>query len=263
MRANRIRALLRSGEPTIGTRLYLVDPIVVETVGHAGAFHYVEFLAEFAPFDLRALEEFCRAAELHSLGTMIKVDFANNRFVAQRSVGAGFEGVLFADARSAGDVRDFIDMLTPDTPDGGGLYGAAGRRNALPLYSGSPEYVAAITDIVKVVMIEKKSAVARLDEILAVSGIDLVQWGPADYAMNVGKPGQQGDPSIGAVERHVIETCHAAGIPCRAEIASVDDARRYADLGVRHFSLGYDLRTLYTALKDGGEKLREVISDAT
>jgi 2-keto-3-deoxy-L-rhamnonate aldolase RhmA len=264
MRRNSIRERLRAGEPTISTRLQLSDPIVVEIVGHSGAFDYVEFLAEYSSFGLRTLEEFCRAAELHRLGTMVKVDFANCRYVAQRSVGAGFESVLFTDARSAQDVREFMNILAPDTPDSGGVFGVAARRHALPEYGGTPEYVTALTDVVRAIMIEKGSAVANLDEILAVPGIDLVQWGPADYAMSIGKHGQgRRNPEVRAVERHVIETCHAAGIPCRAEIATVDEAKHYEQLGVRHFSLGNDLRTLYRAFKDGGEQLRACLSAAT
>jgi hypothetical protein len=49
-------------------------PGLVETIGHTSAFDYVEFLAEYAPFDLYALDDFCRAAELYDMGTMIKVD---------------------------------------------------------------------------------------------------------------------------------------------------------------------------------------------
>ena len=101
MRPNRLRELFESNATTIGTHLFLCDPIVVEMIGHTGVFDYVEFLAEYSAYDLRGLEDFCRAAELSKLGSMIKVDFENHAFVAQRAVGAGFESVLFADARSA------------------------------------------------------------------------------------------------------------------------------------------------------------------
>ena len=52
-------------------------------------FDYIEFVAEYAPFDLYALENVCRAAELHGLSTMIKIDQEPRRFLAQRAVGAG------------------------------------------------------------------------------------------------------------------------------------------------------------------------------
>ena len=263
MRANTIRRLLDSGQPTLGTHLFLDDPAVVETVGRAGTFDYVEFLAEYSAFDLRSLENFCRAAELHDLGSMIKIDFEGRTFAAQRSVGAGFESVLFADARSADDVRSFVRALKPDTPDHGGLFGVGARRHALPMYGGTPPYVEALDDIVIAVMIEKAPAVEQLDEIVEIPGIDLVQWGPSDYSMSIGRPGDEKHPSVLETEKRVIARCHEAGIPCRAEINSVEDAKFYLDLGVRHFSLGYDLFTLHEALKDGGERLRSAVGDAS
>jgi hypothetical protein len=45
----------------------------------------------------------------------------------------------------------------------------------------------------------------------------------------------------------------------RAEIMSVEEAKYYLDLGVRHFSLGVDIFTLHDVLKDGGERLRTTI----
>ena len=260
MRKNSLRALLKAGSPTIGTQLFLCDPTVVEIVGHTRAFDYVEFLGEYAAYDLRGLEEFCRAAELHDLGTMIKVDFEARVFVAQRSVGAGFEAVLFTDSRSAADVSSCVRALKPDTPDHNGLFGVGSRRHARPTYGGDQAYVDALADVVVAVMIEKAPAVEALDEILEVPGIDLVQWGPSDYAMSVGLAGQLTHSRIRETERHVIETCHAAGVPCRAEIATVEEAKYYADLGVRHFSFGSDLWILRDTLKDVGERLRAALS---
>lgn len=262
MRTNSIRNLLNEGRPTIGTHLFLCDPTAVEIVGHTEAFDYVEFLAEYSAFDLQRLEEFCRAAELHGLGTMIKVDFESHTFFAQRSVGAGFESVLFADARGANDVQSFVRSLKPDTPDHQGLFGVGARRHALPMYGGTPPYVKALDDVVIAVMIEKEKAVTDLEAILEVSNVDLVQWGPSDYSMSIGRPGDEQHSSVLEAERRVIAACHEAGVPCRAEIGSVDDAKRYADLGVRHFSLGYDLFILHDVLKDGGERLRVAVEEA-
>lgn len=262
MKPNTIRALLDSGEPTVATRIMIGDPLVVEVVGKTGMFDYVEFLAEYAAYDLRSLEEFCRAAELSSLGSMIKVDWENRSFVAQRAVGAGFDSVLFADSRSAEDARNCVSCLQPDTPEHGGTFGAAARRHALPGYGGTPRYVEALDEVVVALMIEKASAVESLDEILAVGGIDMIQWGPSDYAMSIGRAGEQDSKVVRDAERRVLSACLDAGIPARAEIRSPEEAGYYLDLGVRHFNLGIDLFTLHDVLKQGGEQLREIVGAA-
>ena len=262
MRPNKLRSLLDAGQPTIGTRIHSTWPSIVEAIGHTHLFDYVEFLAEYAPFDLYALDNFCRAVELFDMSAMIKVDQEPRRFLAQLAIGAGFQSVLFADCRSVEDARECVRIVRPETPEDGGYYGAATRRFAYMKYGGGPDYVQALRDVVVVLMIEKKPAVDQLEEILSLGGIDMIQWGPSDYSMSIGRPGARGEPEVKAVERQVIETALRMGVPPRAEIGNVDQARYYLDLGVRHFNLSTDLSILYQWLSQNGESLRKVISDA-
>jgi 2-keto-3-deoxy-L-rhamnonate aldolase RhmA len=261
VRPNKLRSLLDAGQPTIGTRVQSTWPSIIEVIGHTGAFDYVEFLAEYAPFDLYALDNFCRAAELFDMTAMIKLDQEPRQFLAQRAIGAGFQSVLFTDCRTVEDARACVRIVRPETPEDGGIYGVAMRRFAFMGYGGGPEYVQALRDVVLVLMIEKKPAVDHLEEILSVDGIDMVQWGPADYSLSIGRPGERGSPEVRAVERRVIETALRMGVPPRAEIRTVDQAKYYLDLGVRHFSIGVDISILYDWLKHNGEDLRRAISE--
>jgi len=260
MRENQLRALLDAGEPTLGTRIHSVWPSVVEAIGHAGMFDYFEFLAEYAPFDLHDLDGLCRAAELHGLTAIIKVDQEPRTFLAQRAIGAGFQGVLFADCRSAADARACIASARPETPSQGGTYGVGSRRMAYMGYGGSAEYVKALESIVVALMIEKQGAVEEIDAILALPGVGMVQFGPFDYAMSIGHLGGARSEEIRAVERHVIERCHAAGVAVRAEIASPAEVEYYRELGVRHFALGIDLAILYQWWRDNGKAVREIMN---
>jgi 4-hydroxy-2-oxoheptanedioate aldolase len=262
MRANRFRELLNAGEPTLGTRVNAVWPSVVEALGHTRVFDYVEFLGEYAPFDLHDLDNFCRAAELFDMTATIKVDQDPRTFLAQRAIGAGFQGVLFTDCHSAEEVRQCVRIVRPETPEDGGINGVGVRRMTYVGRAGTPEYVQALRDVVVMIMIEKRQAVEHLEEILAVEGIDMIQWGPSDYSMSIGKAGGRALPEIKAVGHQVFETARRVGVPARAEIVSVDQARYYLDLGVRHFCLGTDLSILYEWWKTNGDALRKVVADA-
>ena len=262
MRPNKLRALLTADRPSIGTRLVGPDPSFVEAVGHTGMFDYVEFLSAYAPFDLEALDNLCRAAELFDMSSIVKIDQEPRCFLAQRGVGAGFQGVLFADCASADDVRQCVATVRPDTPEDGGTYGAERRRFPYMIYAGSPEYVQALRDVVVAIMIEKRSAVDDLAELLAVPGVDMIQWGPADYSMSIGRPGERDSPDVKAAERKVIDTALQMGVPPRAEIMAVDQAKYYLDLGVRHFSIGIDMVILHDWWKTNGEALRKEIGPA-
>ena len=259
MRPNKLRQILDSGKPSISTHVHSTWPSVIEAVGHTGLYDYVEFVGEYGPYDLHDLDNMCRAAELYDLGMMIKVDQEPRGFLAQRAVGSGFQSLLFADPRSAGDVRECVAIARPETPEDGGNFGVAMRRFAYMGYGGGPEYVEALRRTVVMVMIEKAGAVEDLENILQVKGLDMIQWGPADYSVSVGKVGQRGDSEIQETEKRVIAEALKAGVQPRAEIRSADQAKYYLDLGVKHFCVGTDISILFSWWKEEGEALRKAV----
>ena len=262
MRENKLRTLLNTGQPSLGTHVHSAWPSIIEVVGHTGVYDYVEFVSEYAPFDLHDLDHLCRAAEIFDLGTMIKVDQEPRRFTAQRAIGSGFQSVLFADCRSADDARECVQAVRPETPSDRGVHGVGMRRAFYMGYGGTPDYVQALNDIVVVLMIEKRGAVEQLEEILAVDGVDMVQWGPSDYSMSIGRAGQPQHPEVQAAKRKVFETCQHMGIPARAEISSPDEAAPYLEMGVRHFCIGTDISILHNWFKQNGGELRDAIERA-
>ena len=259
MRTNSLRNKLNANEISVCTRIFNPDPVSVEILGQARQFDYVEFVAEYGSFDLHDLDNVCRTAELYGLGSMIKIDQSHQAFLAQRGIGAGFEAVLFTDCRSAADVRECVSFARPDTPEDGGVYGSAARRNVPMGSGGSPAYVQAIRDIVVAVMIEKKGAVDELEEILAIPGLDMVQWGGSDYSMNTGHIGDRDHPEVKEAHDLVFRRSLECGVQPRAEIGSPDLAQKYLDLGVRHFSIGADVSILGGYWSATGAQLRDVL----
>ena len=262
MRPNKLRELLTAGKPSLATHIHTTWASIVEAIGCTGLYDYVEFVAEYGPFDLYALDDLCRAAELYNMSMMIKVDQEPRSFIAQRAIGSGFHSVLFADCRSVDDVRECVRIARPDTPEDGGTYGVATRRFTYMGYGGSPEYVRALRDIVVVIMIEKRGTVDTLEEVLSVPGVDMVQWGGSDYSMSIGRAGERRSPEIKATERRVFETALKMGVPPRAEIGTADEAKYYLDLGVRHFCIGTDIAVLHNWWREHGDALRKAMSEA-
>ena len=72
MRPNRLRQLLNEGKPSIGHHVTSTSPDVVEIIGRAGGVDYLEFVAEYMPYDLYSLDNFGRALELTGMSGMIK-----------------------------------------------------------------------------------------------------------------------------------------------------------------------------------------------
>lgn len=261
MRSNRLRELLNAGQPSLGTRLHNIWPGVTELVGHSGMFDYVEFVAEYAPYDLHSLDNLGRAIAIfpHMSG-MMKVEQQPRTYLAVRAIGAGIQNLLFADCRTPADVEECVRSVRAETPETGGLHGCGLRRDAgYVLDVATPAYVQALEDAVVAIMIEKREAVENLDRLLAVNGVDMVQFGPGDYSMSIGVPGQFNHPKVREAEKYVIETALSAGVQPRAEINDPDQAQRYLELGVRHFNIGSDMSTLYRWFCANGKAMSELL----
>jgi 2-keto-3-deoxy-L-rhamnonate aldolase RhmA len=262
VRKNRLRELLDAGRPSLGTHLSIPWPAITELVGHARVFDYVEFVAEYTPYDLFALENLGRAIDLfdHMTG-MMKIEQHSRAYLATRAIGSGIQNLLFADVRTVDDVRECVRAVRAETPGRDGLHGVGMRRDVgYVLEGGSQAFVDALDQAVVALMIEKRQAVENLDALLAVPGVDMVQFGPSDYAMSIGMTGQWNHPDVRAVERRVIETALARGITPRAEISHPRQAERYLDMGVRHFCMGWDMSILHDWFSDVGKSMREVLS---
>ena len=224
MRKNKLRELLKEGKPTIGTQVLISWPSIVEIVGQTGLFDYTEFQSTYAPHDLYALENFARAVELFDMSSGIKVDQEPRGYLATRAIGSGIQNILFADIRSPEDARHCVKVVRPETPEGKGTNGAGLSRDVRynATLSGSEDYVRSLNEVGVILMIEKPGGVDHLEEILAVKGVDMINFGPNDYALSIGLPGQWQHPKVKGAERKVIETALRMGIPARAAIFSLD-----------------------------------------
>lgn len=179
MKKNKLREHLNSGKPLLSTRMWSTNPLFWEIVGQTGNFDYVEFLAEYAPFDFTDLPNMARAAELNDMGTMIKLDFQGRGYVAQKAVQSGFQSILFVDHVNPDQVRESVSLIKPKTAGSVGKFGYPnGRYIGNQSHIPPLEHVDRLNEVVLCFMIEKEEAVMNIEEICSIPGVDMIQFGP-------------------------------------------------------------------------------------
>ena len=246
---NVLRKLLNEGKPSLGTHIITPWPGMFEVIGNSGVFDYVEYVAEYSTWSIPLLEDIGRTMELFpKMATIIKIEEEARRLLTGRAIDSGFQGVIFTDIRSAEDVRECIRLVRAETPEAGGTHGNNQRRRSGGYGSvrggnATEAWVKEMNDIVIIVMIEKKGAMENLEEIMSVKGVDMVQFGPSDYSISIGKPGQVRCPETLKAEQDMVKMAFKKGITPRVE-GSFEDAKAYFDMGVRHFCIGTDLTTM-------------------
>lgn len=259
--SNTLRQKLSAGQATMGTHFLSPDPDIPEIIGDTGLFDYGEFCAEYAAFDMRTLYHMARAGQCADLPLMLKPDQASQTFWAQAALGAGFKAILFTDIRTADDIAACHRAIAPDTPESGGHMGVKLRRPALGGYRPD-SYLDDLKAFVFTIMIEKNAALEDIDAILETAkakGVDMTQWGPADFGFSRGQPGLMHTPEIRPFEERLIRKSLEYGIAPRIEIGEVEQAKRYIDLGVRHFCIGWDRFIYQAGLARIGEGLRKLL----
>jgi len=260
MRPNRLRQLLDEGKPTIGTHVITPWPGMIEIIGHSGVFDYIEYVGEYSSFTTEKLDDIGRALDLFpNMSSMMKVEEQTRGFIAQRSIDSGIQNMLFTDCRSAEEVRECVRLVRAETPEAGGVHGAGMRRGVgYVLEVGSQPWVEAMNDVVVAVMIEKKGAMEDLDAILAVDGVDMLQFGPTDYSVSIGRPGGGRLPEVQDAHKRMIEKALEAGKHPRVEIGSLEQAQPWLDLGVRHFCVGWDISVVFGWCKQQGKLMEDL-----
>lgn len=261
MKRNVLRELLNEDKPSIGTHCHVLWPGIAEVIGHSGAIDYIEFVGEYAPYDLYSLENFGRAVALFDhMSAMMKIEQQPRTYLAVRAVGSGIQNLLFADIRTVDDAKESVASSRPEIPGSPGIVGVGMRRDVgYVVEGGTPEYVAALNDTVVALMIEKQSCVENLEQILSIGGVDMVQFGPGDYSMSIGMPGQWDNPKVKEAEKFTIETALRLGIAPRVEISTFQEAEPYMDMGVKHFSIGSDVNIIYDWCKEQGSGLAKLL----
>ena len=260
LKENRLRNLMKKGEPTLGTRINVIWPGMTELLGYTGMYDYVEFLGEYAPYTLYDLGNLARAAELVGISTMIKVDQDTRTFIAERALAAGIQNLLFADIRTVEDAEAAVRAVRAEPK---GINGV--RMDRINGYVGATASLAEVVQMydeaVVAIMVEKKPTIENLEEILSVDGIDMVQFGPSDYSVSLGIPGEKTHPKVKEAELKTIKTALRMDIAPRVEINHPDEAKPYMELGVRDFNLNTDLKILYQWWTENGRALKDILAN--
>jgi 4-hydroxy-2-oxoheptanedioate aldolase len=99
------------------------------------------------------------------------------------------------------------------------------------------------------VQAESVTALANLEAICAVDGVDGVFIGPADLAASMGHRTQPGHPAVQEAIERAILTITACGKAAGTLTSDVTMARRYLELGARFVAVGIDVTLLAQATR--------------
>jgi 2-dehydro-3-deoxyglucarate aldolase len=213
-------------ERLIGCWASLGSPITAELLGVIG-FDWILLDAEHAPNDVLTLIPQLMALKDSRSAPVVRPP-ANESVVIKRLLDAGFYNFLIPFVDSAADATRAV-AATRYPPQGIRGVSVSQRGNR---YGTVADYLQiANGNVCVVVQIESRAAVAAIDEILAVDGIDGVFIGPSDLAAGYGHLGNANHPDVQQAIAHVFARAQAAGKTSGILAPAQADAERYLSMG--------------------------------
>lgn len=149
-----------------------------------------------------------------------------------RPLDMGARGVIVPNVRDAAHAREVVAATR---------YAPAGARSIGRLSGGADEPLV-------LAMVETATALADLDALLEVEGLDGVYVGPGDLSLSLGLVGADRREELDAVLSSVIARAVAAGVPVGVHAYSGAEAAGYAAAGATVVTVAVDTVSLAAAV---------------
>lgn len=226
---------IAAGEALFGSFLKTPSPILVEVLATAG----LDLLcldAEHAPFDRAAIDACVMAARAADFPVIVRPPSAAPEHILN-ALDCGADGVLLPHIRSAAEAR--AAALAAEYRPGGRGYAGSSRAARYGLAAMAEHRAASAARTVVIAQIEDVEALAEVDAIAAVPGIDALFVGRIDLTVAFDAETPDAPEVIAAVDR-IITAGKAAGRPVGMFVPRNHDIPDWRAKGATLFLQGSD-----------------------
>jgi 4-hydroxy-2-oxoheptanedioate aldolase len=205
-----LKARLKAGEAVHGLLSPNVEATTLETLGLVGFSLYI-LDTEHGTAGPREAEDAARVCEVAGMTLLVRPRGLDPKLILQY-LDAGAMGIMLPGVREVDDVRRLVEAVK---------YPPKGLRGIAPVranrFTLGPEkiedYVERVNDETLVLpQIETLEAVAALDDLVRVPGVDGFIIGPRDLAMAMGYPAGPARPEVEAAVDRITKTVLDAGL---------------------------------------------------
>ncbi len=245
MRTSRVKRRWDSGKAVLATVAHFRDPQSAELIGLLG-FDCLWIDLEHQPTGMGDAENMIRAARVADMDVMARA--AKGEFMrAVRLLEAGTNLLMYPRCESAAEARELVKW-TRFPPLGQRGYFSASPDNPYCLTPMADYLRQANEQTVVLPQIESPNAVAAAEEIAEVDGVDMLFFGPGDFSVISGIPGEFKSALVRDAMAHTAKAALRAGKRFGTLVFDLEGAQRALDLGATLVCYGGDLHFVRQAL---------------
>ena len=237
--------------PVFGATVLSGSPMMVEALGHFG-YDFVFIDAEHTPLEVTQLKELILAARFTGISPLVRVTRPEPVEI-RKAFEMGAEGVVVPHIKTKAEMELCIQ---------GAKFPPKGRRGYDPSVRsagyGAGDYDAAAyiehsneTELV-IPLAEDFEFIENIDEILSVEGLEIVNFGPVDFALSKNKVFCGMDmPEIVDALTTIIEKCRAKNISVMVPgiPPTYESVKSIIDMGANMLAVGTDIMHFNNGLR--------------
>lgn len=247
-------------EAGVVDRLYslgnFATPRHVDFACRTGLFHSLWFDLEHFDLPIRDLAVLNLVARAHPVTTVARVNLGDYATV-ERVIATGVGGIMAAMVNTAEEARRIVEWakvarLASAADSQLGLqrpipHAMAGPNGTAP---GGGRECQPETGFAIICQIETEEAVAELDAIVAVVGVDGIFFGPGDYAHRIGRLGEISHPQVMAAMQQVGDACRRRRKFWGTISLGREHYQRVRALGAQLIGVGGDVRVMHHGMRE-------------
>jgi 4-hydroxy-2-oxoheptanedioate aldolase len=236
---NPFKRALKAGTPQIGLWSSLSSAYSVEIIAGAG-FDWILLDMEHSPNDLESLVSQLQAAAPYPSHAAVRVPW-NDMVTIKRVLDVGAQTLLIPYVQNADEARQAVASTRyPPT----GVRGVAGTTRASRFGRVKNYAKRAHEEICVLVQLETRPALAEIEKVAAIDGVDGIFIGPADLHASLGYTGETANPAVMPVIEDAIRRIRKAG-KAPGYLSPVEaDAKRMLSAGALFVAVGADVGLL-------------------
>jgi 4-hydroxy-2-oxoheptanedioate aldolase len=247
MLQNTVQTKLSRNELVTSMIVRLVRSVEVASIARTAGFDSIYIDLEHTSISLDTAGQICMSCLPLGVTPLIRVPSTDPHYIA-RVMDSGALGIVAPHIESARDAEAVVRAVK-FPPSGARPYAGAAPQLHFQALSTTETYRILNDATMVVAMIESVDAVARVDEIAAVPGVDILLIGTNDLCNSLGLPGQLDHQSVRDAYSRTHDACRkhkkhlgVAGLASRPALVE-----ELIKLGARYVSVGSDLAFLLSA----------------
>ncbi len=236
---NTFKRAIQSGEPQIGLWVSMCSNYGAEVVATSG-YDWALLDMEHSPSDMSTVLGQLQAMMGSGTIPMVRPPW-NDAVLVKRLLDLGAPALLYPMIQSAEEARQAV-AATRYPPHGIRGVALTHRGNS---FGRASDYLERISEeLCVIVQVETRAALAAVEEIAAVDGVDGVFFGPADISADFGKLGQTMDDEVWVAIREAAVKVRGVGKPAGTLVTDPAFASELLNDGFSFVACGTDVGLL-------------------